>query len=175
MAYNISVHDFLARFLEGGARPNLYMTRLQFPAGVEVGDNTEKSYLCKAASLPASTIGTTIAPFMGRQIGLAGDRTFAPWTITLLSDNNFVSRKSFNNWHQLINKTKENTGESAPLTYFADMAVDVLDRKGDAIFTVELKSCWPTEVGEISLGYDNNDALIEFPITFHVNDVNYDA
>lgn len=171
----MSIHDYLARFVDGGARPNLYMTRFAFPAGIEVGDATEKSYLCKSTSLPASTIGTAEAPFMGRSIMVAGDREFAPWTVTMMTDNNFAGRKSFIKWMDLINDPTPNTGDSKPANYFANMAIDVLDRVGEPIFTVEIHGTFPTEVGEISLGYAENNSFIEFDVTFAVNDILYDV
>lgn len=169
MAYNIGVHDFIARFQGGGARPNLYMVRFNFPAGVEEGDNSKKSYLCKAASLPESTIGTVNVPFMGRSIKVAGDKEFADWTVTMLADTDMDGRKSFEKWVNLMNNHQDNTGRSNPSDYYQNLSVDLLDRNGEVIYTTDLKSCFPTNVGEVSLGYDNNDAIAEYTVTFAVN------
>ncbi len=169
MAYAIGVQDFIARFAGGGARPNLYMVRFNFPAGVEQGDSSKKSYLCKAASLPESTIGVVNVPFMGRSIKVAGDKEFADWTVTMLADTDMEGRKSFEGWMDLMNGHQLNLGLNAPQAYYADLEVDMLDRNGNVIYTTKLKACFPTNVGEVSLGYDNNDAIAEYAVTFAVN------
>ena len=169
MAYAISVHDFIARFQGGGARPNLYMVRFNFPPGIESGTSAAKSYLCKAASLPESTIGVVPVPFMGRQIKVAGDKEFQDWTVTMLTDTDFEGRTSFERWMNLMNSHQLNLGVNTPLGYYANLSVDMLGRNGNVIYTVDLKACFPTNVGEISLGYDSNDSVAEYTVTFAVN------
>lgn len=169
MAYSIGIHDFIARFQGGGARPNLYMVRFNFPPGIEAGDSSSKSYLCKAASLPESTIGMVNVPFMGRSIKVAGDKEFADWTVTMLTDTDMDGRKSFERWMNLMNSHQLNLGVNAPLAYYANLSVDMLGRNGEVIYTTDLKACFPINVGELTLGYDNNDAIAEYPVTFAVN------
>jgi len=169
MPYEIGIDDFIARFEGGGARPNLYMVRFNFPGGVESGEQTQKTYLCKAASLPESTIGTVMVPFMGRSVKVSGDKEFADWTVTMLADTDMDGRKSFEKWMDFMNGHVSNTGVANPRDYYQNLSVDMLDRNGEVIFTTELKLCFPTNVGELSLGYDNNDAIAEYTVTFAVN------
>lgn len=169
MAYSIGIHDFIARFQGGGARPNLYMVRFNFPPGIEQGDSSAKSYLCKAASLPESSIGVVNVPFMGRQIKVAGDKEFQDWTVTMLADTDMNGRRSFERWMNLMNSHQLNLGVNSPLAYYANLSVDMLGRKGEVLYTVDLKACFPTNVGEVTLGYDNNDAIAEYTVTFAVN------
>ena len=82
------------------ARPNLFQVSLDFPdidggdsgrpdGGRDRGrgrngrrgrnrnqDRNLSTFLVKAANLPASTIGVIEVPFRGRQLKIAGDRTF---------------------------------------------------------------------------------------------------
>ena len=44
--------------------------------------------------------------------------------------------------------------------------VDQLDRAGNKIKTYTLRGCWPTTLSEIALGYDQNDAVEQFDITW---------
>ncbi len=170
MAYNIGINDFVAKFQGGGARPNLYMVTLNFPAGVSSSEAAIKnSYMCKAATLPQSTIGQVLVPFMGRQVKVAGDKEFPEWTVTMINDTDFSARRAFETWLNTINTHVANTGVSNPREYYSDLKVEQLDRAGDTIYTYDLKSCFPTEVGEVTLGYDNNDAVQEFTVTFAVN------
>jgi hypothetical protein len=170
MAYNIGINDFVAKFQGGGARPNLYMVTLNFPAGVSSsGDAIKNSYMCKAATLPQSTIGQVLVPFMGRQVKVAGDKEFPEWTVTMINDTDFSARRSFETWLNTINTHVANTGVANPSEYYADLKVEQLDRQGEVVYTYDMKACFPTEVGEVTLGYDNNDAVQEFTVTFAVN------
>ena len=77
-----SVDQFKARLAGGGARPNLFQVNLNNPRGglgVDI-DADLTSFMCEATSLPASSIGTIPLSFRGRQLKLAGDRTFDAWT-----------------------------------------------------------------------------------------------
>lgn len=170
MAEIINVDSFVAQFNGGGARPNLYKVTLQFPAGVASNqDQLKQSMLCKAATLPESVMGQTIVPFMGRQIKIAGDKTFADWTVTMLNDTDFGTRRAFEQWHYLINTFESNRGTSNPSEYYADLLVQQLDRTGETIYQYKLFNCFPTSVGEIQLGYDQNDIVEEFTVTFSMN------
>ena len=43
-------------------------------------------FLVKAAEIPAANIGNIPVPFRGRVLPVAGDRTFDPWTVTVIND-----------------------------------------------------------------------------------------
>jgi hypothetical protein len=51
----LGVDDFKSKLRGGGARPNLFKATINFPAYAQ-GDVEITSFLCSAASLPASTI-----------------------------------------------------------------------------------------------------------------------
>jgi len=171
MAENMGISDYIARFSGGGARPNLYKVIFNFPsflAGSTI-DKTKASYLCKAAALPDSTIGVANVPFMGRTVKIAGDKTFNDWNVTMLNDTDFQSRKIFEKWIASLSTHTENTGYSNPSSYYSDLEVHQLNHSGNTIYSYKFYSCFPTSVGEISLGYDQNDTVEEFPVTFAVN------
>jgi hypothetical protein len=67
-----NVNDFVNRLSGGGARANQYQVRLAGP-----GVNTEMlSFLCRSATMPASSIGEVAVPFRGRVVYVAGERTY---------------------------------------------------------------------------------------------------
>lgn len=170
MAEIMDVNSFVAQFSGGGARPNLYKVTLNFPGvAAASGSSQKRSFLCKAASLPESTIGQVPVPFMGRQIKVAGDKTFNDWTVTMLNDTDFDTRRSFETWLSAINSHTLNVGVANPLAYYSNLKVEQLNRLGNVIYTYDFVGCFPTSVGEITLGYDVNDAIEEFTVTFAVN------
>jgi hypothetical protein len=79
----LGVDDFKSKLRGGGARPNLFKATINYPAYVN-GDAELTSFLCEAAQLPGSSFGTINVPFRGRQLKVAGDRTFPEWTVTII-------------------------------------------------------------------------------------------
>ena len=79
-----SIDTFRGKLAGGGARANKFMVTMGFPAGLSGMPedlSTTTSYLCSAATLPGMTIGEVTVPFRGRNLFIAGDRTFEAWTI----------------------------------------------------------------------------------------------
>lgn len=170
MAENLGVSDFISRFTGGGARPNLYKVAFNYPGFLSGLDKLKATYLCKAASLPDSTLGQIAVPFMGRQVKVAGDRVFNDWTVTMLNDTDFQSRKLFEKWSNAMNTHTENYGIENPKDYYADIEVHQLNRPaGDTIYSYKLYGCFPVTVDAITLGYDQNDTVEEFGVTFALN------
>ena len=72
-----TINDFKAKLSGGGARANQFRVVMPFPGYAQVGGETEDlAFLCTATSLPGMKIGTITVPFRGREIKIAGDRTF---------------------------------------------------------------------------------------------------
>ena len=55
-------------------------------------------FLCRSAQIPALTIGEVAVPYRGRQIYLAGDRTYDAWTVTIMNDRNYSVRSFLESW-----------------------------------------------------------------------------
>ena len=100
------------------------------------------SFLCTAASLPASTLGTIDVNYRGRTLTLPGSRTFDSWDITILNDEGMALRTAFENWLNDLNDSVANVSER-PISLsnavdFPNWAVDQLDRNGNPIKSYEL-------------------------------------
>ena len=161
----LGVDDFKSKLKGGGARPNLFKATINFPAYAD-GDPELTSFMCEAAQLPGSTMGTIIIPFRGRQLKMAGDRTFAEWTITCINDTDFAIRNSMERWMNGINAHSANTGLSTPLQYEADLKVEQLDREGTSIKEYIFRGSFPTDISPIDLNYGTNDDIERFTTTF---------
>jgi hypothetical protein len=113
------------------------------------------------------TVGMVTVPFRGRQIKIAGDRTFADWTITVINDTNFKLRNAFERWSNGINNMTDGEGLTNPADYQVDAFVDQLDRNGATLKSYTLRGAYPMEVAAIELDYGNNDTIEEFQVTFN--------
>tara|TARA_Y100001938_G_scaffold139765_1_gene207065 strand:+ start:43 stop:678 length:636 start_codon:yes stop_codon:yes gene_type:complete len=181
-----SIDSFKARLVSGGARPNLFEVEMDFPSGVGIFDdeieNTTHRMMIKGAQLPASNIAEVVVPFRGRQLKVAGDRRFDPWTITILNDGDFKLRQAFERWANYIIKVSDGSGTINPSDYFADWRVNQLGRaqtdlnstgqQNGATLPIlrryNMKGCWPSSVSAIDLNYDTQDTVEEFQVTLQV-------
>jgi hypothetical protein len=163
----LGVDDFKSKLKGGGARPNLFNVKMNFPA-YALGDAELTSFMCKAAALPASTVNTITVPFRGRQLKIAGDRTFETWTVTVINDTDFAIRDAMERWMNGINSHNANTGFNDPAEYQTDLSVEQLDKDGIVLKTYNFRSCFPTSVAAIELSYETVDTVEEFAVEFQV-------
>jgi len=179
-----TIDKFKSRLTGGIARPNLFEVVLAFPDGVvdsTVSDIDPKSrFLVKSASLPASNIAPISVPFRGRQLKIAGDRTFDEWQITVINDTDFAIRGSFERWMNSMAKVSDMSGNINPEDYTRDAfvyqlgrsAVDAASQKSDqnmpVLRTYKFYSIFPTNVSAIDLSYDSSDSVEEFTVTLQV-------
>ena len=163
----LGVDDFKSKLRGGGARPNLFKATVNFP-GYAGGDVELTSFLCKTAQLPASVMNVLEVPFRGRQLKIAGDRTFEPLTVTILNDTDFSIRNAMERWMNGINAHAENTGLVNPVDYQADLVIEQLDRDGSTVKTYNFRGCFPINVSAIDVSYETVDTIEEFTVEFQV-------
>ena len=177
---NKTISQFKSQLIGGGARPNLFEVELTtLPAGIAwPADNFR--YMCKAAQLPASVIANIDIPFRGRIFKVAGDRTIAPWSITVINDEDFRIRKAMEEWVDFIAKLENNLGATDPNAYMVNAKVFQLGRgstpssknnAGDrnaVLREYEFIDIFPTSVSSIDLSYDSSDTIEEFVVDFAV-------
>jgi hypothetical protein len=163
----LGVDDFKSKLRGGGARPNLFKATINFPTYAN-GDVELSSFLCEAAQLPASTMSPIIIPFRGRQLKIAGDRTFDPWTVTIINDTDFRIRNAMERWMNGMNAHSANTGLTNPVDYEADLIVDQLDKDGSSLKTYNFRGCFPTSLSAIDLNYSSENEIERFQVEFQV-------
>ncbi len=153
-----------------GARPNLFRIYFSPNVGANVGSDQNVSLLCKAGSLPGSTLGVIEVPMGGgRRYKLAGDRTYAEWTVTIMNDAAGTARKVMEDYQKLFVGTDM---ELAVLgnritTPRATVTVEQLTEDATTIGRkYELVNCFPTDISAMDLSYDTTDTLQEFTVTW---------
>ena len=163
-----NIDDFKANLIGGGARSNQYRVTITPPPGIAIGlDVRRTSFLVTAAVLPASTLAEIPVPFRGRNIYIAGDRTFEEtWATTFYNDTDFMIRNAMERWSNGINDLADNTGVVAPADYQTDLTVEHLDRDDTVLKTYIFRSAWPTEISTIELTNEAADALETFDVTW---------
>ena len=181
-----TLDSFKGRMIGGGARPNLFECELYFPEAAIPLDTSRSQltdrarFLVKAANLPASNVAAINIPFRGRNLKVAGDRTFDIWTITVINDVDFGIRTAFERWMNLINKHEDNAGLTNPTSYQRDMFVRQLGRSGvtgttpssdtqvPVLKQYRFYGTFPTNVSAIDLSYDSTDQIEDFTVDLQV-------
>ena len=177
---NKTISQFKSQLIGGGARPNLFEVELTtLPAGIAWPSDNFR-YMCKAAQLPESTIANIDIPFRGRIFKVAGDRTIAPWSITVINDEDFRIRKAMEEWVDFIAKLENNLGATDPNAYMVNAKVFQLGRgstpssknnagdRNSVLREYEFIDIFPTSVSSIDLSYDSSDTIEEFTVDFAV-------
>lgn len=161
----LGVDDFKAKLRGGGARSNLFKATINFP-GYAAGDVELTSFMCKGAQLPQSVIEEVPISFRGRILKIAGERSFEPWSVTVLNDTDFGTRDAMERWMNGINGHTTNVGLVNPVDYQADLIVEQLDRDGTSIKRYDFRGAFPVNVGEIDLDYDTAGQIEQFQVVF---------
>ena len=164
MSTTLRIDTFKAKLAGGGARPNLFTVTF----GGQVGLADNEAILVKAASLPASIINPIEVPFRGRKLPVAGDRSFEPWTITVINDNDFRIRSAFEQWSNRIQEHISGQGQLAPLDYMDDMSVQQLDRNENVVMSYDFTGVWCSNISAIDLSYDSENTIEEFTVELQV-------
>ena len=180
-----TLDTFKSKLLGGGVRPNFFEVELKFPTlGIDDNDVSDRTrFLVKGANLPASIIAPISVPFRGRELKIAGERSFDSWTITVINDSNFVLRDAFEKWANIINKVSDNAGEVDPTVYQQEAYVHQLGRAPitnqagvpatsgatvPILRSYHFHGVFPTNVSSIELSYDQNNVIEEFSVEFQV-------
>ena len=182
MALNFSdrtIVDFRSRLTGGGVRSNLFEVSIEYPTELGLdsspdGPKATGEFLIKAAEIPASNLGNIPVPFRGRVLPVAGDRTFDPWTVTVINDEFFIVRDAMEKWSNFINDIQTTQGQVSPELYQTSATVKQLSRSGgsnpgeiDVLREYRFEGIYPNTVSSIPLDYGATDQIEEFQVTFN--------
>lgn len=175
MTFNVD--NFRTAMQFDGARPNLFEVVLQFPSFVQLGSQatSQSRFFVKTAQLPGSTIGAVTVPYFGREVKVAGNRTFQDWTVTVINDEDFTIRNAFERWHRGINGNQSNLREpgavsTSPLAPGTSYAVDAevyqySKAGGKPLKKYRFVGMFPNDLAAIDLDWSSNDTIEEFTVT----------
>ena len=163
----LGVDDFKSKLTGGGARANLFKATVNFPSYVNP-DMELTSFLCKGVQVPSSTIAPIAIPFRGRQLQMAGDRTFEPLSLTIINDSDFQVRNAFESWANGINNFATNTGLANMNDYISDVVVEQLNKAGEVTKKYDFRGCWPSSISTIDLNYDSENTIEESTVELQV-------
>ena len=171
-----NITEFRSRLAGGGARSNLFEVDITFPP-LPIDERLvldKIPFMVKAAEIPASNLGNIPVPYRGRVLPVAGDRTFDPWTVTVINDTDFQIRDAMEKWSNSINDLQTAQGTINPEVYQTKAEVKQLSREGvnpgdgeKVLRTYNFVGIYPNTVSNISLDFGATDQIEEFQVTFN--------
>ena len=169
MAFN--VNQFRTQLQGDGARPNLFEVQLNFPSYVQ-GRATaaaKTTFMVKTAALPGSTLGIVPIQYFGREVKVAGNRTFADWTVSIINDEDFYIRNAMESWVRGINENVTNLRNTRARTsqqYGVDATVTQYGKAGNRLKRYRFVGIFPTDIAQIDLDWGSNDTIEEYTVNF---------
>jgi len=182
----------ISQFLEqqkifGQSKPSFFEVYLQFP---DIKDTVVNAPLLriygKASQIPGITLNYIEVPYQGTLITVPTSRYLNEWNITVINDTNFIVRTSLEKWLESINNSqglaeRPAFGVGSILNFvsgkrgtfslgnvFKDGIVihysNALLPRPTAIY--KFHDMFPSDIGSIDLGWDQNDSVEEYTVTF---------
>lgn len=166
-----NISEFKAQLTGGGARANQFRVELSFPTYVTGGIPAalKGQFLCRSAQLPSSNITDIPLQYRGREVHIAGERIFEPWTVSIYNDTDFIIRNAMEVWSNGIQNNEGTDGRVNPSDYQVTMSVYQLDRAGNPIKRYTFVDAYPLNISAIGLDFDAANAIETFDVTFQYN------
>ena len=172
-AADFAITKFKASLKHGGTRPSLFKVIFDYPSGIPEPP-TRASFLVKATTIPASTIGSYDVYYHGKAIKVAGDRTYDTWDTTIFNDEDFGIRNTLEWWmnaisnHKLNTRNKEvfNTSEGDVAKYKSTLKVIQYSKAGEELRNYEFVGAWPSALSTINLDWATASEIEEFTCTW---------
>lgn len=163
-----NVERFKSALTNGGARPNQFAVQLSFPSYVatQALAVARAPFLVNIAELPGQTLNPAIVQYRGREVKFAGDRIYAPWTVTVLNDADMSIRNALEQWTGGMEDYANKFGRLQPSEYQRDLQVFQLDRNGNILKSYNLAQAFPVDISPVALDFGANDQISQFTVTF---------
>jgi hypothetical protein len=177
MTFKIDQFTETMRF--GGARPHLFQVEMSlppaltsFPGAVFSADIVVKA---SATQIPASTVDAIPVFYQGRAVNFSGNRTYAPWAIEVINDEDFGVYDAFISWLSALNEPIDNVRNSGfssrPEAYKSQATIQQFGQDEARIKTWKCTGLFPVNVSEITLGWQDTNQIERFQVTFAVDAV----
>lgn len=160
MAFNVT--DVISNFRFEGARPTTFSVNIFNPT--DSGADNTIQFLASAASIPESQLGNIPVPYFGRIVNFAGDRTYDPWAVTIMNDEDFKIRNALEAWSDSINRKVQNIRENT--AYKSTATVSQLGKTGSVLRTYQFNGIYPARIDPIRLDWGDVNQFERFNVTF---------
>jgi len=172
-----NVQTFRSSLEFDGARAALFDVSLVFPNVIATGGTAtgtlgtasqQVTFKARSSSLPGDSVSSINVNYFGREIKVAGSRTFPDWSIQVINDEDFVIRNAFERWMSGINSHVGNLRIpqfTTAFQYQADAVITQYAKTGEVIKQYKMVGLFPTDVTAIDVDWGQADQIEEFGVT----------
>ncbi len=157
----------LKKALGEGLRTSKYEVSVPSISGAGVPPET---FLCKAASFPAKTVGQTEIWKLGRKAMIPGEVEYEnTWELTFFDKHDSSVREYFIKWMSSVNDYNSNMSGGAEFvtsTLKVKNMVPANDSDMEAGAEYRFFNAYPQAIGAIDFASDSINAIGEFSVTF---------
>lgn len=159
----MSVTDITKAFKGGDlARANLFKVKIPF-----LGRDLE--FKVKASQFPVGVVEKVPVSYMNKKINLAGDRTYEDFTCTVYVDSDHTIRQQLIDWQSKTHAIGKDIYGDIPAEYKKQATITSIDRQGRETKQYNFEGVWPTNIGELQVDWENNNAVSTFDVTFQID------
>lgn len=156
----LNIQEIRSNFALQGARPTLFDVTITNP----VIPMPVTRFLVSATSIPESQLGNIPVPYFGRIVNFAGDRSYLPWMVTVMNDEDFKIRNALEAWSDAINTKQSNVRQVT--NYKTEAKVNQYDKKGTIVRTYQFDGIYPALIEPIRLDWADTNTFERFNVQF---------
>ena len=155
-----------------GARASKYLINFSIPSTISTTSLLENAaVLCKSATFPEVTLGMIELFAQGRKLPLPGDTAYTnSWTLTFYTTEDHGLRRDMVAWLKACDHFQNNEHSGNPSSVMGELSVSQLDSAGVETAKYTFHNVYVSGVGEMTVGSDQIDTVLEFDTTFTFSD-----
>lgn len=168
----------------GVAKPTLYRIEIGFPIILQAtqavldlvkGNGFMSTFLnlylnAENAEFPGVQLNTGEVVYGNQERKFAYGRQLNELTVTFRIDADMSQKKLFDTWFGIITNPKSKQMGFKD-DYVSDIKIYQLNDKGELTYSYFLLNAFPTSVGSLSLGYDQQSQYHKLSVTFSYDDI----
>ena len=166
-----SINDLTSGFSDF-LRPNLYVIGITPRKNFYKQDKNSLGILCHEATFPFYTFTTNSFYYNNKETHVVNKIDYDPATFNFYVDKDNVLLGFFDAWFkQIIN---ENHQYGYYDDYVSEIEIVIMDRREQTSAIATLVDAFPINMESFSLGYAQNDAILNLQVSFQFKEVKYE-
>lgn len=157
---NGTLKNFIALVkTEGLMRTSRYTVSIRVPKSMSYAPNMRKILLfCSDITIPGVTMATNQIRIHGEVREAPNEKMFDNANLSFYVDNNMEVKKFFDQWMESIQDPWSRNFNYYD-DYTSEIKIEVEDIKNRKRYEIEMNECYPKNVGQIQVGYDQKEVM----------------
>lgn len=144
---------------EGLMRTSRYTVSIRVPKSMSYAPNMRKILLfCSDITIPGVTMATNQIRIHGEVREAPNEKMFDNANLSFYVDNNMEVKKFFDQWMESIQDPFSRNFNYYD-DYTSEIKIEVEDTKNRKRYEIEMNECYPKNVGQIQVGYDQKEVM----------------